>query len=93
MERFNILVLAGLTLAARCAPMPPAPAPVPPSATCATVCHHWAEMSCNEAKGTPGGESCVDVCRNIQNSGVFEWNLECISTVKVCSAIDKCEHK
>ena len=102
MDRFTILgclIFAGLSVGAHCT-QPPGPAPVPPPVptsdsghqpTCAGVCQHWAELGCQEANGTPDGASCVEVCENVMDSGVFEWDLECKADVVSCDDIDPCQ--
>jgi hypothetical protein len=77
-------------------PTPPPPKPIPRPvdagpATCADVCAHWAELDCDEAKDTPGGGTCEDVCIKVQTSGIVEWDLECRATVGACTLIDSCE--
>ena len=95
-----LMVLAVLSWGARCTHPPPGPEPVPSPVptqdttnppTCAGVCQHWADLGCAEADGTPGGASCVEVCESIMNSGVFEWDLRCKSSVPSCREIDLCE--
>jgi hypothetical protein len=59
------------------------------AATCETVCAHWTELDCEEAKPTPNGESCVAVCENIQQ-GNLKDDLECQASVESCEQIDDC---
>lgn len=58
-------------------------------ATCEAVCAHWADLSCEEAKPTPAGASCVDVCDNLQQGNLKE-DLECQVAVTSCDQIDGC---
>lgn len=76
-------------------PPPPEPTPEPEpdggAATCASMCQHWAALGCEEAEPSPGGVPCVEVCLNVQGSGVLLWDLECRSRVDRCEDIDECE--
>jgi hypothetical protein len=58
-------------------------------ATCEAVCAHWSDLGCEEAKPTPKGESCVDVCDNIQQSNLKD-DLDCQLAVASCDQIDDC---
>lgn len=60
-------------------------------ATCETSCAHLADLKCAAAKPTTEGHSCVEVCRNLVDTGLVKVNLECRSTAKTCAAIDECE--
>ncbi len=90
------IAVVALLLGPGCPPPPPEPPP-PPSpdggvpATCESMCAHWAELECDVAEPTPGGASCAEVCENVQDSGIIEWDLECRSRVVTCPAIDRCE--
>jgi hypothetical protein len=71
-------------------PDPHVPEPIPDAgATCESVCAHWAELGCEEAKPTPDGASCVSVCENIQKGNLPD-DLECQAAVKSCDEIDDC---
>lgn len=58
-------------------------------ATCASVCAHWTDLGCEEAKPTPAGASCAEVCRNLQQGNLPE-DLECQAAVTSCDQIDDC---
>ena len=96
MDRFDLIIIAA-ALVVCTPPPPPEPVPVVPPPpgqhppTCAVVCQHWTDLGCEEAHGTPGGAPCMEVCDNIMDSGVFEWDLECKSRVSSCDEIDACE--
>lgn len=86
-------------------PIPPTPPYNPPNPyssdsavpdparqyTCADVCKHGFDLNCPWAQPTPNGATCLDVCNNIQTSGVITWNLACKSTQPSCAAIDACK--
>jgi hypothetical protein len=85
-----------LLLALGGCPLPPPPEPPPQpepgtEATCATVCEHWRELGCSEGDSTPGGATCEQVCQNVQDSNIVEFDLECKASVKSCDEIDACE--
>jgi hypothetical protein len=88
MGRKTLFLALCATLAAvlfwGCTPLPPAP-PTPPEPSCADACSRWRELGCALAEPTPAGQSCEQVC-----AGVSHWNLECMSSVERCEAIDAC---
>ena len=59
--------------------------------SCASVCDHWRSLGCDESEDTPKGATCEDVCENVQNSGIINWNLGCRASVDSCDIIDSCE--
>jgi hypothetical protein len=74
----------------------PTPQPDPPvspdgaaPATCESVCAHWSDLGCEEAQPTPAGDSCVDVCENLQQGNLPE-DLDCQAAVTSCDQIDDC---
>lgn len=95
----GVLLAALMLLALGCHPLPP-PAPIPPPdptdpwdsrITCADVCRHEADLGCEAARPTAAGASCVEVCGNVQASGVVRWALGCRARAATCAAIDRCE--
>lgn len=58
--------------------------------TCADWCTHAADMKCPEARATPKGALCIEVCNNVQ-SGPAPFNLKCRTAAKTCAAADSCE--
>ena len=58
--------------------------------TCADACARLFALHCSEAGTTAGGATCLDVCRNVQSSGVVAWNLSCLSSAKSCAAAESC---
>ena len=87
-----------LVLFYACSPTPSPEPPKPPGpdawvegATCADACNHMAILGCEEAKPTPKGATCVEVCENVQNSGVMTWNLDCLMGTKSCAQVDVCD--
>lgn len=88
------MIRAGLLFVIWCLPTlacrPPKPPAPPTGVTCAEVCEQMTKLSCEAAKPTAEGASCLDVCRNIQDSGVVSWNLNCMVAAQSCSAVDAC---
>ncbi len=64
-----------------------APAPHP-TYTCANACDRLTALGCAEAKPTPKGVTCVEVCQNA--ASVFELDLRCMSEATSCDAGRKC---
>jgi hypothetical protein len=87
----RIAYLWALLLCA-CPPQPPKPpAPPPGAASCDDVCRHWAELGCEAAKPTADGVGCAEICRNVQDSTVVHWDLDCRVRAATCAAADSCE--
>lgn len=99
-----LLFFLALLITLSCTPRPPVP-PVGPTdvdasiadaadearrPTCADVCARLSALHCPEAETTAAGATCLDVCRNVQSSGVAGWNLSCLSNAKSCAAADSC---
>lgn len=80
----RILLLAVLALG--CAHTPPAVPPGTP--TCATSCARLEALGCAEARPTPKGVSCVEVCQNA--TSVFALDLRCMTDATDCGAARKC---
>jgi hypothetical protein len=68
---------------------PPAPSPVP-SGACAAACAHLAALGCPEAKPTPKGATCTDVCLNAEDSGVLSMQPDCVVRAVDCPAANAC---
>jgi hypothetical protein len=74
----------------------PLPPPVPPTdwdggtATCEAACARLQQLGCPSGKPTPKGAPCVAVCRNVMDSGLIEWNLDCIARAVSCGETDVC---
>ncbi len=90
----SLVVVMALT---SCTPKPPVPPqPIPPTAdsgaevTCADACRHLSSMMCPNAEPTKKGATCVEVCENVQSSGVMKMNLRCLVTSSSCKAADEC---
>lgn len=90
------MIRAALLFAVWCLPSvacrPPKP-PVPPdpsAVTCADVCERMSKLDCAAAKPTAEGASCLDVCRNVQDSGIVRWDLACMAHAASCDAVDAC---
>lgn len=64
----------------------PEPPPSPSDASCSSVCAHFVDLGCRA-----GTNSCVDVCNNVQASGVVSWNLPCRLSSTSCERADACE--
>lgn len=67
-----------------------APAPAPTGATCASVCAHEVALECAAGWPTQKGTSCVEVCQNINLSGIVTLDLSCMAAAPTCAAIDAC---
>lgn len=65
-------------------------ADIPRQLTCADFCQHCSTLGCKCADPSPGGVSCLDLCANVQNSGVISWDLDCRVRAASCPAIDGC---
>lgn len=73
-------------------PLPPPKPPAPPgTATCAAYCEVGDRLGCSYAQPTPQGTSCIQVCRDVQESGITTLNLDCAVTQTDCASIDRCE--
>ena len=85
------VVLTGLVGCPK--PMPP---PVPPdpgdggAATCETACDRLRQLGCPAGQPTPKGVPCETVCRNIVESGVIDWDVQCVARALTCGATDRC---
>jgi hypothetical protein len=93
-------LLIGILFVGLGCPHNPTPTPVPPTpgamdasgpATCADVCQHESVLGCSGAQPTPNGASCVEVCANVQASGIISWDLVCRANAATCEDIDACE--
>lgn len=84
--------IALLAVFLACATTPPGPSPDPQEATCAGMCARMAALDCPAAQDTPNGATCVQVCENVQATGIARWDLECRVAAPTCEAIDNCEN-
>lgn len=101
--RSKILIAVGAAVMCACfalagcpRPIPP-PVPTPPdadfdggAATCADACARLQQLGCPAGQPTPRGAPCVEVCENVQQSGVISWDLSCIARAVTCGATDRC---
>lgn len=81
------LVFAIVVALAGCGTVkPPHPEPVvdPTGATCASACARLEELGC------AAGPRCVPACENVQASGVFSYDVGCLSRAADCEAADVC---
>lgn len=79
----------------------PSPGPVPPpgpetdaagpNPTCVAYCAHVTELGCPQAKPTPKGATCTEVCENVQGSGYASLDLRCGFQAKSCAGVTACE--
>jgi hypothetical protein len=70
---------------------PPAPPPAPaPAGACAAACSRLAALGCPEAKPTPNGATCTDVCLNAEDSGVLSMQTDCVVQASDCPAARAC---
>jgi hypothetical protein len=67
--------------------------PATQSGSCASVCANMARLGCPSARPTAKGAPCVEVCDNLQNSGIVKWDLACRARAESCEAADACEAK
>lgn len=61
----------------------------PAEPDCAAACDRMELLGCDEAEPTPGGASCVQVCRNVENSPVT-LNPACVVGIQTCEQIESC---
>lgn len=91
----TLVVLFGyLTVAILLAGCPKTPKPpvIPPGeATCEDVCVHYTALGCPISTPTANGFTCVDVCHEVQDSGVLTWDLGCRIRAESCRDADDCE--
>ncbi|MES1205009.1 MAG: hypothetical protein ABUS79_03650 [Pseudomonadota bacterium] len=93
-----IALLAVFVLASVACPKPlPPPAPPAPDAdtdggpaTCASACARLQVLGCPAGAPTPKGAPCVEVCENVQSSGIVSWDLDCIARGVTCGSTDRC---
>lgn len=85
-------LLALALLLAACPPTPP-PTPPPGAATCQDLCLHLTRLNCEAAKPTAEGATCIEVCLNLQNSGIIARDLDCAVRAQSCAAVDACPAK
>lgn len=57
---------------------------------CELACQRLAELGCPEAEPTDDGASCVDVCRNVQDSEAVSLEPECVAKLLRCEDLDGC---
>jgi hypothetical protein len=74
----------------------PLPPPAPPTdvdagaATCQTACARLQQLGCPAGEPTPKGVPCLEVCLRVQESGLIDWNLDCVARALTCGATDRC---
>jgi hypothetical protein len=57
---------------------------------CERACRRLAELGCSEAQPTQCGVSCVDVCENVEGSGILSLDPECVARIHSCAEVDAC---
>jgi hypothetical protein len=72
-------------------PQLPEPPPAPGAVPCPVACARLAELGCPEADPTPDGASCVDVCQNVEDSGVLRYPTGCVAAATTCAEAQRCE--
>lgn len=101
MTRIVLLVAA---LAATCNPVPPSPpepgpadaAPTPPADAaaceddCCRACAVLARFSCPEGLPTAKGETCADVVRRTEATGVVHLPADCVAHAKSLADVIGC---
>lgn len=69
---------------------PPKERPPADAAGCPEACAHLAQLGCDEAKPTPGGATCLDVCVSVQRSEATALDIACVVSAATCSAANAC---
>lgn len=100
MGRRGLTIAAGFAALMLCAghcDTPPAdvrPKPVEAGTPedCAAACAHMAQLGCEEAKPTPKGATCEDVCNNVESSGTITLSPACVVKITKCEEIDSCTY-
>lgn len=69
---------------------PPKERPDADSAGCPEACAQLAQLGCDEAKPTPGGATCLDVCVSVQQSEATALDLACVVGAASCEAANAC---
>lgn len=88
---FVVATVLAVALAGCPKPLPPPPPPPSGPATCADVCQRMSQLGCPGAQATAEGATCLDVCRNVQESEIGTWDLDCRARASSCEAADACE--
>ena len=57
---------------------------------CYLACQKLKALGCPEAKPTAAGATCVQVCTNIESSGVVTMGPECVAKAESCSIAKAC---
>ncbi len=71
--------------------IPPKERPEPGTpADCTTACARLEHLGCEEAKPTPAGATCEDVCNNVQQSGATALDLACVIDAGSCEVANAC---
>lgn len=76
----------------------PLPPPAPPvqvdaaapygdgGATCSSACENILALGCPDKPSR-----CVEACENVQTSGVFAYDVACITRAQDCAAVAACQ--
>lgn len=73
-------------------PFPPDPVGVAGASGCAAACAKLAQLGCPEAKPTPKGASCVEVCANTQgDSSPVSLQTDCVVRAGSCDDAKACQ--
>lgn len=89
--RFAVIVLAAALAGCATTPTPTPVTPSPPGTpTCETACDHLAQLGCTAAQPTPAGATCLEVCTNIEDSGVIVYGVKCVTDAESCAKADNC---
>ncbi len=89
-----LVLLSILVAGLGCTPTPPIP-PVTPTTdagapSCASACATLRALRCPAAETTPRGATCVDVCQNVQSSGIVAFDLPCLARARTCAEASAC---
>lgn len=71
-------------------PFPPSPIGASGSPGCEAACNRYAQLGCPEAKPTPRGASCVDVCANNEDGGI-SMHPDCVVRAGSCNDAKACQ--
>lgn len=73
-------------------PFPPSPIGVAGGSGCSAACAKLARLGCPEAKPTPKGASCVEVCANTQgDSSPVSLQTDCVVRAGSCDDAKACQ--
>jgi len=63
-----------------------------PVTDCEKACAVFAKYKCKEALPTPKGTTCVEVCKNAEDSEVLSLNPDCVKHADSCESAKACRY-